>query len=121
MASFKGMNLFGSGPSRFVVHGVSERHAVHERAGADGESVTALGRSTRRIEQIGALTADTVGQLQGQLDAIEAMMDGQVGELVDAHGRTHSDVMMIRFAPGEIRRFGPRLTVDYTLDYLAGH
>jgi len=119
MVSFKEMNLFGSGPCRFVVHGVVQRHAVHERAGGDGGAITALGKSVRKIEQIGALAADTLGQLQNQLDAIEAAMDGRSGMLVDSHGRTHSNVMMIRLGMGEIRRHGPRLTVDYHIDYLA--
>jgi len=120
MTSFKNQNLFASGPCRFVVHGLSQRHAVSERAGGDGGAITGLGRSVRKIEQHGLLAGDTLADLQNQLDAIEAAMDGQVGALVDAHGRTHEQVMMIRFAPGGIQRRGPRLVAGYAIDYLAG-
>ena len=118
--TYRGLDLFGSGPCRVVVHGRSQRHAAHERPGFDGATITTLGRTARRIEQTGALVGDTIGQLQSQLDAIEAAMDGEPGELVDPYGRTHAEALMIRFEPGEIARHGPRLTVDYTIDYLVG-
>jgi len=118
MSRFKDQDLFGSGPHAFLVHGLEQRHAAHAPPGADGAVVTTLGRSPRRIEQTGTLFGDDLADLQAQLDAIEAAMDGQPGALVDDRGRTHGAVVMLRFAPGAVRRRGARLAVDYEADYL---
>ena len=117
MSSYKAMNLFASGPHRFVVHGRSQRHVVHEAPDADGAAITTLGLAGRRIDQFGSLAADDLAGLQAQLDAIEAAMDGEAGDLVDDLGRTHGNVLLLQFAPGEIGRLGPRLVVDYTARY----
>ncbi len=120
MSSFKGKNLFGSGPHRFTVHGRSLRHAARPSPGGDGVQVTAQGRDARRVDQTGTLRADDVARMQAQLDAIEAELDGVAGELVDDRGRVYADVLMLQFAPGAIRGVGRRLALDYTIAYLQG-
>ncbi len=118
MSSYKQQNLFGSGPHRFAAHGRSLRLAEHETPGVDGAAVTSLGRSTRRIDQTGSLIADDLAGLQNQLDAVEAAMDGTAGSLIDESGRSFDGVLLVRFAPGEIHRLGPRLAVDYQARYV---
>ena len=118
MSSFKAIDLFGSGPHGFLVHGRSLRHATHEPVGADGVHLAAQGRSGRRIEQTGTLVADDIAPLQSQVDAIESAMDGVAGQLVDDRGRIHADVLMIRFQPGAIRRIGTRVGLDYRIEYI---
>ena len=118
MSSLKGQNLFGSGPHGFTAHGRSLRHADRDVPGAPGVQVTSQGRGGRRIDQAGTLHGDDVAQLQAQLDAIEAAMDGVAGQLVDDRGRLFDDVLMLSFNPGPIRRVGARLGVDYQVQYL---
>ena len=117
MSSFGGENLFGSGPHRVVVGGVSQRHEVHETPGADGVRITALGRTGRTIEQSGTLVADDAAALREQTGAIEAAMDGRAAELVDEMGRAWPNAVMLAFRPGPVRRVGPRVAVDYTVRY----
>ena len=118
MSSFKQQNLFGSGPHRFAVGGLAERHQVSEQPGADGATVTPLGRGPRRIEQTGTLIADDPAALQRQFDAIEGAMDGLSGELLDDVGRVHSAVLMVAFDVRPMRRVGLRWAADYQAKYL---
>ncbi len=118
MSSFNNQNLFSSGPHAFHVHGLSQRHASDESPGSDGVGLTALGRTGRTIEQSGTLTADTVADLQKQLDAIEAAMDGRAATLVDHLDRPWENVVMIEFHPGPVRRVGLKLVVEYTIRYV---
>jgi hypothetical protein len=120
MSSFKGQNLFGSGPHRFAVGGLTERHEATEQPGADGATVTPLGRGARRIEQTGTLAADDPARLACQFEAIEAAMDGMAGELVDDVGRVHAGVLLVSFEPQPMRRVGRRWAGDYTVTYLQG-
>jgi len=100
MSSFNGQNLFASGPHRFVVHGLTLRHATHESPGADGARVTALGRSARRIDQHGTLTADDIAAMQQRLDAIEYLMQHEF-ELA-----SHQDLTILLRDP--VDATGPR-------------
>ncbi len=118
MSSFKQQDLFGSGPHRFAVGGLAERHELAEHPNADGATVTPLGRGARRIEQTGTLIADDPAALQAQFEAIEQAMDGASGELIDDVGRTHSGLLMISFDPDPMRRVGPRWAADYQVKYL---
>lgn len=117
MSSYGGKDLFGSGPHTFTVHGLSQRHAEHEQPGVDGVQITAMGRTGRSIDQSGTLLADDIASLQSQLDAIEAAMTGEAGELVDHFGRSWPDVLMLEFKPAGVRRVGVRLAADYTVRY----
>jgi len=89
----------------------------HTQPGADGVRLTTSGRTGRRIDQTGTLLADTAEQMQQQLDAIEAAMDGQPAELIDDLYRVFSGVVMLAFDPQPIRRVGLRLAVDYLIEY----
>lgn len=117
MSSYGGQDLFGSGPHRFEVGGISQRHEKHGQPGADGEALTVMGKTGRSIEQHGTLLADSVASLQSQVEAVEAAMDGRGAELVDDLGRRWSEVVMLSFDTGAVRRVGPRLALDYTVRY----
>ena len=118
MCEYAGVALFGSGPCRIHVGGVQQRRVEHAQPGVDGEAVTALGRGSRRLEQEGTLRADDAASLDEQLARVEAMVDGRLAELVDDLGRRWLGVMMVAFEPGEVRREGPRLAVDYRVRYV---
>lgn len=117
MSSYRGMDLFGSGPHRFVVRGVAQRTVSHASPGVDGERITPMGRSNRRIDQTGTLIGHDVASLEAQREAIELAMDGRPGELADDVGRTHDGVVMLVFDAEPVRRIGPRLAMDYQVRY----
>lgn len=118
MTRYKNLNLFSSGPHRITDRGPEQRHLAHAPPGADGAVITTTGHEPRRFDQTGTLLADDPADLQAQLDAIEAAMDGRSGPLVDDLGRTHEHTLMTRFEPGPIHRRGGRFAVDYTATYL---
>ena len=117
MSSYKSQNLFSSGPHRFKVHGLALRSTQVDTAGTDGTKIISLGRSARKIDQFGSLTADDVPAVQQQLDAIEATMDGKGWDLVDDLGRAWPRMVMMEFRPSTIRRMGTRYAVYYALYY----
>lgn len=117
MSRYRDMDLFGSGPHQFVVHGLTMRLAEHELAGTDGVKASALGRSARRVDHTGTLIADDLAGLDALIGSIESAIDGQSGLLEMSDGRTLSNVMMVQFDPGAMYRHGPRLAVDYQIHY----
>jgi len=118
MSTYKGQDLFSSGPHAFRVRGLSQRHQLVEQPTIDGARVVPLGRTARIIDQFGALYGDSVAQLQSVLDAIESASDGTPGLLVDDLGRPWPDMVLVEFNPARIRRAGVRLGVNYTLRYI---
>lgn len=118
MSSFRGGNLFGSGPHRFDVHGRSQRHQLDQAPAADGATVTALGRTARRVDQSGELRADDVAGLEAQAAAIEAAADGVAGVLIDDLGRAWPAMVLVTFERGRARRVGGRLVMDYSAAYV---
>lgn len=117
MPSFKAQSLFATGPARFHIHGLALRPTFVDTAGMDGTKITSLGRTARKIDQFGSLTADDVAGLQQQLDAIEGAMDGKGWDLIDDLGRTWPRMVMMEFRPSTVRRTGTRYTVYYALYY----
>ena len=118
MSRYKDQDLFGSGPHAFHMHGLSQRHASHEQPGADGARLTMLGYRARKIELTGTLLADTAGQMNQQVDVIEAAMDDQPGTLIDDQDRQFDDVILIAFRPEIVRRAGARLSLEYQADFM---
>lgn len=118
MSRYKNQNLFSSGPHRFHFHAAGQRTAEHSLPGADGVSITVLGKAARTIEQSGTLIADDPAALMRLIAAIEAAMDGSAGLLIDDRDRSWPGVVMTDFKPGPEYRVGPRLAVDYTARYL---
>src|ERR1041385_3819385 len=121
MSSFKSQPLFSSGPHRFKAHGLALRFSQVDTTGMDGTKIVSLGRTARKIDQFGSLSADDVASLQQQCDAIEAAMDGKGWDLVDDLGRTWPRMVMMEFRPSTVpppvRRTGTRDTVYYALYY----
>lgn len=117
MSSYKGNNLFASGPHRFEIGGVAQRTVERALPGADGVRLSAMGRTGRSITQMGTLIADDIAGLDALTAAIESSLDGESGELIDDLSRRWTDVVMLAFEPEHTRRIGVRLAVDYTIRY----
>ena len=118
MSSFNGLDLFSSGSHRFEIGGVGLRYALHETPGSRGAAITGQGQNTRRILQAGELAADTVSALRGLISAVEQMLDGQAYVLVDNHGASWPNTVMIEFKPSRTVQTGPRYWVSYRVHYL---
>ncbi len=118
MSSYDGENLFASGPHAFVLG--PWRRQSHRRgfAGIDGEVVLDMGLRSRRITQTGRLRADSSGQMQSILDAINALCDGAGHVLVDNYGQSHPRVIMERFGPTGPVRHSRGFYCDYEIEYL---
>ncbi|MFW6059379.1 MAG: hypothetical protein ACODAQ_04315 [Phycisphaeraceae bacterium] len=110
--------LFTSGPARIHVGGRSLRHATEHALGARGVQLFSQGVEGRPITQTGVLIADASEQLQQQVDAIEAKLDGVPRLLVDHLDRTWPNVVMVKFEPAAFTRLGPRWKTDYRIEYL---
>ena len=117
MSLFNEEDLFGSGPRRFTVAGLAARCETHDQPGADGQRLTPLGLTPRKIEQAGVLMADDAPGLGEQLDAIESALGARPADLVDHLGRTWPNVIMLMFKPGGVRRIAGRLAVEYQVFY----
>lgn len=118
MPQFNNQPLFDSGPSRFHVGGLTLRRAEEAVPHVDGVHLVGQCREGRSITQTGTLLADDVNAVAVQLDAIDDAVDGLAHTLIDDTDRVWLDTVMLRFEPGPIRPAGPRVRVDYTIDYL---
>ena len=117
MSTLDGVERFASGPHRFVPG--SWARALDRRgfAGLDGEMVIDSGRRSRTIRQIGRLQGATAEDLAGQIDAIESLLDGQVHELADNHGREFPRVLLETFDLSTPLQRGRAFWCEYTLTY----
>jgi hypothetical protein len=118
MIRFDGQNLFDSGPSRLEIGGVGLRHASQPAIEGAGVRLASQGTRGRSIIQRGTLRADTPETLTMLRQAIEAKVDGQSYTLLDAHGRSWTNVVMLQFEPSPVERLGPRWKLDYRIEYL---
>ncbi len=118
MIRFADKDLFGSGPSRAELGGLSLRHALHQGIGGQGVQLSAQGRSGRAIAQSGELYADKPAGLTTQTSAIEAMLDGRAYRWSDGLGHELEGVVMLSFEAGPMRRVGTRWSVSYKVNYL---
>ncbi len=118
MSRFGGEDLFGSGPHRFEVGGLSLRHVLHETPGGRGVELSSLGRSGRSIKQAGDLVADDPNQLQGLIGVIEAKLDGGIHTLIDDTGRSWLNTVMLSIDLSPVTQVGNRARVSYRIAYL---
>lgn len=122
MSAFRGSDLFGSGPHRFVV---GERSLVviplWVASGVgfdDGQGSVALGERELTVRVQGVLVASSESALRGRREDLEAetVFNGSAplrGVLEDEHGRTWADMSMVSYQEtGPVRR-GRRWSVAY--------
>ena len=110
-------NLFASGPSRIDDTGLALRHDTLPAADEQGVELLPRGVGPRSITQRGQLLADDLAQLREQTDAIEALLDGVPGSLIDDDRRTWPNTVMLAFEPKPVTRAGSRWSTLYTIRY----
>ena len=118
MSTFDGEDLFGSGPHRFHVGGLSLRHVLNETPGSRGIQLSHLGHHGRSISQVGDLIADDPGQMQALLSAIEAKLDGKIHTLIDDVGRAWMNTVMLSLDLKPMTRVGIRWQNPYSIQYI---
>lgn len=121
MSSFKGLDLFGSGPHRFTV-GREGRRVVTYAAVTGDPSVPgsfASGDHEPRVTVTGRLTAPTESALWVQRDAItaQAASTSPAGTLDDGRARTWTDMKLLTFTPAGPTDRGRTYSLPYTAEF----
>ncbi len=117
MSSFKGQNLFGSGPHRFVNRRLGRR--VVSLASVSGDpSVPGTFESGDWevwVEVHGRLVASTDSSLWSKRDDIldEAEFGVSEGTLVDEHGHSWPDMKLLTYEEQGPAQRGREVSVDY--------
>ena len=120
-STFKGLNLFTSGPHRFEVHRQGRR-VVPLSAIANDPTIAGTietGDHELRVSVHGRIVAESESALDAQREAITDQAAYQVpaGDLIDHHGRTWQDVKLLHVEwDGGIDR-GRALSVGYRAEF----
>lgn len=119
-SSFKGLDLFGSGPHRFAVGRqgqavTSELFAVPPASGS-----RYLGLVELEVTVVGRLVAATDAALWALRDSITAeLLDPpDPGTLIDHHGRSWADLSFIGFTPADRTDRGRLVSLAYEARFL---
>ena len=119
-SSFAGLDLFGSGPHRFAMGPVGRLVVGALRPPAyDTHSVDMGATLEVRIVQTGRLVAATPTALWMLIDAVRTQAElPRNGTLIDHHGRSWTNMTLVRFElAGPIDR-GRVVSVAYAAEYL---
>lgn len=115
-STFKGMDLFGSGPHRFSVGKEGLFTATNtEIQGTPTPGTTELGLLELEVQVAGRLVAESESALWSLRDAITAELSSPAvaGTLIDHHGRTWTDMTFVRFDPADRTDRGRRVSLGY--------
>jgi hypothetical protein len=122
-SSFRGQDIFGSGPHRFAVGrrglAVVPLWVLNGVGFNDGSGSVALGEVDFEVVVRGRLVGATEAQLWTRREGVrgEATMPVKVGALVDLDGRSWAGMTMIRYEEaGPIER-GRVWSVRYTATF----
>lgn len=101
MSSFKGRNLFGSGPHRVRIGPVGESVVANYIIGLPGSGSTPQGPIELDITVEGRLVAGSAPALASLVAAIESEIASppEPGTFIDNAGRAFEQVSFIRFEP----------------------
>ncbi|MFN9992637.1 MAG: hypothetical protein ACK54H_04765 [Phycisphaerales bacterium] len=101
MSSYKGEDLFGSGPHRFRSGWFGETVVPNMAIGRIDSGSTPIGPAESDIFVEGRLVGTTWAQLKSRLDAITGSLDSPPtpGTLIDGRGVVHQNMSLIRFEP----------------------
>ncbi|MEL7473968.1 MAG: hypothetical protein AAGK04_11685 [Planctomycetota bacterium] len=121
MSSYKGLDLFGSGPHRFA-RGVREHLVVSGFAlGTGGAESYALGLKDWEVLVVGRLVAASESALRTLRDAVVDELEplGSItpGTLADGLGQTWSDMVLVAFEEADRVDRGRAWSVGYTATF----
>lgn len=111
MSSFRGSDIFGSGPHRFVVPrrslSVVPLWVIGGTGYDDGSGSVVTGEREVRVDVAGVLTASTEAGLWALRGVVagEATLPQKEGDLIDNHGHTWADMTLVNYEEfGAIKR-----------------
>ncbi len=115
MSSFKGANLFGSGPHRFAIGKQGELAVPAYVIGGGGSGSTLLGPIEPEVTVTGRLVADSESALWALRDAITAQLSHPPtpGTLTDQRGHTWTGMTFLTFTEGDRTDRGRTASVMY--------
>jgi len=118
-SSFAGLDLFGSGPHRFVIKPVGMLFLPPLTADALQITTDVVTQLELAIVQRGRLVADTDADLWAQVDLIQQKAEIPLnGVLVDHSGRNWTNMTLLRFAPEDRVDRGRKVSLAYRVDYI---
>lgn len=115
-SSYKGLDLFGSGPHRFSMGKRGQLVVSHFALGAFDAASTPLGLIETDVTVRGRLVAGGETALWALRDAITAQLvhPPDPGTLIDLHGRGWPGMSFISYAEGDRVDRGRARSVAYT-------
>ena len=118
MATFKGSDLFGSGPTRIVPVSTDGEIKVTRFPGLDGEHQLNMGRTGGKIIQQGTLVAASAAGLKTLINNLRAKV-GERGTLVDDFAFSYYNCTMTGVTFDGARQVDAegRHYLDYTVEY----
>ena len=120
MSSFKGLNLFGSGPHRFAVG--RQGQALTSELFVTPPASGSLYHGLVELEVIitGTLVAADDSALWALRDAITGQLldPPEPGTLIDHHAREWEDMSFVRFTPGGPTDRGSVVSLAYEARFL---
>lgn len=116
MSSFKGIDLFGTGPHRFSVGPRGQLITSNFFNGAGNAGSTAQGLIAWQVIVKGRLAGATQAALDAARDAVLAQLEPTPtpGDLVDTRGRTWEGMSFVSFQEGDRTDRGRLYSVAYT-------
>lgn len=119
-SSFKGIDLFGSGPHRFAVKKQGQLVVPELSLGGSISGSLYLGMLEPSVIVTGRLVAADESGLWTLRDAVAAQLldPPDPGTLVDLHGRTWNDMSFVTFEAGDRTDRGRVVSIAYTAVFL---
>ena len=118
-STFAGLQLFDSGPHRFMLTHVGRAVAPPRREMNVTNFTENYAVRELEIEQHGRLVADKIETLSGIIESIRMHAElGTRGVLVDTQGMTYQDMTLVGFTMREPIAVGRMLSVRYSVRYI---
>lgn len=120
MSSFKGIDLFGSGPNRFSVEALGTYVLRLARIDPFAAGSAPIGPLEEAVVVRGRLVAQDEAGLWALRDAIVAQLTDppQEGKLEDGHGREWEGMSFVLFDPGDRTDRGRVVSLGYTARFI---
>lgn len=115
MSSFKGIDVFGSGPHRFSAGPRGQLLISALSQNQYDPSTFPLGLIEEEVRVRGRLVGATQAQLRQRVDGAVAMLVNppEPGTLIDGHGRAYAGMSFVRFEEHDRTDRGREFSVSY--------
>lgn len=119
-STFKGLDIFGSGPHRFAVAKAGQLVVPELSLGQQGSGSVYLGLLEPKVIVTGRLVASSESGLWALRDAVTALLvdPPAPGTLVDHHGRTWTEMSFVSFEAEDRTDRGRTRSLGYTAVFL---